>query len=113
MGHENISDIIINGVRTKSLVDTGSQISTISEGYLKHLNPVPKIRNLDELDVKCADGQSLQYKGYVAVDVQSIFSENQEDYPPFPLLLVPTLDYHEKVPVIVGTNIISLLKERN
>ena len=53
--------IIINGVRTKSLVDTGSQISKISEGYLKHLNPVPEIRNLDELelDVKCADGQSL------------------------------------------------------
>ena len=69
MGHENISEIIINGVRTKSLVDTGSQISTISEGYLKHLNPVPEIRTLDELelDVKCADGQSLQYKGYVAL----------------------------------------------
>ena len=87
MGHENISEIIINGVRTKSLVDTGSQISTISEGYLKHRNPVPEIRTLDELelDVKCADGQSLQYKGYVAVDVQSTFSESQEDYPPFPL----------------------------
>ena len=115
MGHENISEIIINGVRTKSLVDTGSQISTISEGYLKHLNPVPEIRTLDELelDVKCADGQSLQYKGYVAVDVQSTFSENQDDYPPFPLLVVPTIDYHEKVPVIVGTNIISRLKERN
>ena len=82
MGHENISEIIINGVRTKSLVDTGSQISTISEGYLKHLNPVPEIRTLDELelDVKCADGQSLQYKGYVAVDVQSTSSENQEDF---------------------------------
>ena len=65
VGHENISEILINGVRTKSLVDTGSQISTISEGYLKHLNPVPEIRTLDELelDVKCADGQSLQYKG--------------------------------------------------
>ena len=115
MGHENISEIIINGVRTKSLVDTGSKISTISEGYLKHLNPVPEVRTLDELelDVKCADGQSLQYKGYDANDVQSKFSENQEVYPPFPLLVVPTIDYHEKVPVIVGTNIISCLKEHN
>ena len=69
MGHENKSQIIINGIRTKSLEDTGSQISTISKGYLKHLNPVPEIKNLDklELDVKYADGQSLQYKVYVAV----------------------------------------------
>ena len=35
VGHDNISEIIINGVRTKSLIDTGSQINTISEGYLK------------------------------------------------------------------------------
>ena len=85
----------------------------MKDTFKKHLNPVPEIRNLDKLDVKCADGQSLQYKGYVAVDVQSIFSENQEDYPPFPLLVVPKIDYHEKVPVIVGTNIISFLRERN
>ena len=102
MGHENISQIIINEIKTKSLADTGSQISTISKGYFKHLNPVNEIRNLDELDVKCADGQSLKYKGYVDVDVQSTFSENQKDYPSFPLSIVPRIDYHEKVPVLLA-----------
>ena len=115
VGKGNVGDILIDGVTAKALIDTGSQISTISEAFLKHLKPEPKIRDLDELDleVKCADGSPLQYIGYVAVHVSSLFVEESQDEDHFyPLLVVPATEYNKSVPIIAGTNIIARLKQR-
>ena len=112
VGKDNVGEILIDGVKTNALVDTGSQISTISEGFLKHLKPEPEIRDLDELDleVKCADGRPLQYIGYVAVQVSSPFIEECQDEDAYPLLIVPDTEYNKSVPIIAGTNIIRRLK---
>ena len=113
VGKDNVGDIlidgvtIIDGVTAKALIDTGSQISTISEAFWK-----TKIRDLDELDleVKCADGSPLLYIGYVAVHVSSLFVEDSQDEDHFyPLLVVPAT---ESVPIIAGTNVIARLKQR-
>ena len=115
VGKDNVGDILIDGVTANALIDTGSQISTISEAFLKHLKPEPKIRDLDELDleVKCADGRPLQYIGYVAVHVSSLFVEESQDEDHFyPLLVVPATEYNKSVPIIAGTNIIARLKQR-
>ena len=115
VGKDNVGDILIDGVTANALIDTGSQISTISEAFLKHLKPEPKIRDLDELDleVKCADGSPLQYIGYVAVHVSSMFVEESQDEDHFyPLLVVPATEYNKSVPIIAGTNIIARLKQR-
>ena len=112
IGKDNVGEILIDGVKTNALVDTGSQISTISMAFLKHLKPEPEIRDLDELDleVKCADGRPLQYIGYVAVHVSSPFIEQCQDEDAYPLLVVPDTEYNKSVPIIAGTNIIRRLK---
>ncbi|MCG8034916.1 MAG: hypothetical protein JAZ03_22460, partial [Candidatus Thiodiazotropha taylori] len=115
VGNENVGEIIIEGVKTKALIDTGSQISTVSAEFLKQLTPQPEIRDLEELEleVKLADGSPLLYKGYVAVNITSPFNEETSNtFPPFPLLVVPATEFNRNVPIIVGTNMISRFKKR-
>ena len=65
-----------------------------------------------ELEVKCADGRPLLYKGYVAVNISSPFiEESQEEELPYPLLVVPATEYN-RTAFNPGTNIISRLKQR-
>ena len=70
IGKGNESLININNVEIKALLDSGSQISTITEECLKQLHPQPEIRSLDdfELDIRSAGGHSVPYKGYTIVE---------------------------------------------
>lgn len=93
----------------KGLIDTGSMISTICEDVLDLITPKPQIHALEELNVKCADGRSLPYLGYVEVTVELPFLEGRAIH--VPLLVVTMTDYNKLVPVIVGTNIIRRCKQ--
>ena len=106
VGKENESDIIIEGVRTKGLIDTGSMVSTVAIDFLETLNPKPTIHTVEELGlhVNTAGGQSLPYSGYVEVEVTVPFLETEHML--VPMLVVPMTDYNVEVPVIVGTNVI-------
>ena len=86
-------------------------ISTISESHIGKIIPTPTLHSLDEidLDIKCADGSSLPYLGYIEVSVR--LSDEGEGSLCVPLLVVPSTDYNKTVPIIVGTNIIRQLKE--
>ena len=115
VGSDNVGSILIEGVITETLIDTGSQISTVREAFLENISPEPEIRDMDELEleVKCADGRPLLYKGYVTVNISRPFiAESQEEELPYPLLVVPATEYNRTVPLIAGTNIISRLKQR-
>ena len=49
----------------------------------------------------------------MAVNINSPFIEkSQEEELPYPLLVAPATEYNRSVPIIAGTNIISLLKQR-
>ena len=56
--------------------DTGSQINTISVDTVNRLNPKPKIRPCEELEIRCADGNTLPYFSYVAVLVDLPFMKS-------------------------------------
>lgn len=81
-------------------------VSTITEEFLQQLDPQPTISSLEdfELDVRGAGGHSLPYKGYVMVDVTVPFIK--DELLKVPMLVTPLTEYNQKVPVIVGTNII-------
>lgn len=61
VGKDNESDIIIEGVRMKGLIDTGSMVSTVAIDFLETLDPNPTIHTVEELGlhVYTAGGQSL------------------------------------------------------
>ena len=110
VGKENESEIVIEGVKSKALIDTGSMVSTVAEDFLNALDPVPIVHNIEELGLKvnAANGQTLPYSGYVEVEVTVSYLQNSALT--VPLLVVPMTDYNREVPVIVGTNIIRLYK---
>ena len=105
---ENQSIIQVNSTKCKALIDSGSIITTVSDHVLKLMKPVPVVKDLDEFELSAsvAGGSKLPYIGYAEVEVQIPFLQGESFY--VPMLVEPMSDYTEKVPVIVGTNILRL-----
>ncbi len=71
VGSTNEDVVLIEGVRARALVDSGSMVSTISVDFHNQLSPCPEIHQLQELDlqVEGANGQEVPYLGYIDVKV--------------------------------------------
>ena len=110
VGKENHDIVLINNVETTALIDSGSQISTITEEFLESFNPKPRIFNLKNLnlDVKVAGGYSLPYKGLISVQTSVPFIK--DEYIDTLMLVVPQTEHNRTVPVISGTNVLNRLK---
>ena len=58
-------------------VDTGSQITSVSESFYKSINPVPELGDIKDFDidlsVQGAAGNYLPYKGYIETEFQYHF----------------------------------------
>ena len=106
IGSSNESEIVVEGLRTTGLVDTGSMITTISQEFYEMLDPKPELRSLEDfdLDIRVASGEKLPYSGYVEIDItvpcltDKVFT--------IPSLVVGATSYNKKVPIVVGTNVI-------
>ena len=96
----------IEGVRTKCLVNTGSSISTITEDFLKTLDPQPVVHDISELglQVNVANGETFNFLGCIEASVCVPFLKDTTV--PELFLVVPMTEYNHQVPIIVGTNII-------
>lgn len=101
-------------MKCDAILDTGSQVTTISETfhskYMSNL-PVQSIHNL--LEVEGAGGQAVPYLGYV--EVHLTFPENvtgTEEQMSVLALIVPENQFNSKVPVLIGTNVLLELYQR-
>ncbi|XP_061192183.1 uncharacterized protein LOC133200390 [Saccostrea echinata] len=106
MGEQSLIHININGVETTALLDTGATVCTINtdfyETYLRDLQILP----LDDiLKIRCADGGVMPYLGYVKVNIKTTDIDATTDHECL-MLVVPTTEYSQKVPAIIGTNFI-------
>ena len=110
VGDATETPVYINGIKTHGLLDTGSTVSTMSEYfYKKHLHQT-EIQPLDHfLDIECADGRQLPYLGYVSADLDVDGIPTQSTTVVF--LVVPTSQYHSSVPILLGTNVLSVLMD--
>lgn len=61
------------------------------------------------LHVECADGQSLPYLGYIQCSLKAKGIDNNQVCVDGLFLIVPNTSYNKGVPVLIGTNIISVL----
>ena len=109
IGKRNESILIANGVETTGLIDTGSEISTVSEEFWTSLDPKPEIHVVEELEIKCADGSTLPYRGVVEITLG--IPALKGDLVSALFLVVPMTDYNKTVPFIVGTNVIREYKK--
>ena len=100
IGPQNIAPIKIDGEETMVLLDGGAQISSISKKWVEQAGlPIFELENL--VDILQAGGSSLDYEGYTKVTITSkkIPSLNYT----FPVLIVPYTEYHNYVPLTLGT----------
>ena len=102
MGKELLTDIIVNGLPTAAYIDTGSQISTISQTLTTSLQL--DVHPLDELLwVKGANGHGIEYSGVAHVELSSPqWNSNLR----VPLIVMPNNEINERVPVLLGTNVL-------
>lgn len=107
VGHSNEVNIVVEGRSCNALIDTGSMVSTISESMVKSLGfDLKYLEGL--LRVEVAGGQLLHYLGFVEARVDLLELGHQVDAL---FLVVPNTVYHETVPVLIGTNLLSFCLE--
>ena len=113
LGHANEATVTLENTKCTALLDSGSQVSTISQAfYEQHLRHRVPLHSLDEvLKIECADGQLLPYLGYVEAKV-NFPGVNVGDLVAV-LLVCPLTEYSRQVPVlVVGANILRLVMDR-
>lgn len=100
----------IQGIPTQSLIDTGSAVSTVSRKFYEtHLSDIP-LQSVDKLlTLECADGTVLPYHGFIVCELQIDGISDKPETCTCLFLVVNQTNYHETVPVLIGTNILSTL----
>ena len=106
IGKANETTISFCGKRTKALIDSGSQVTTVSEAFLKTLPVEPELESLEDLNLTVTgpDGSSIPYLGLIVAHVEVDFIKGKEIV--VPALVMPDTDYNADVPVLLGTNVI-------
>ena len=104
MGRANETDVEIDGVISKALIDSGAMISMMSKDYcyecgyelqpLEHLVPIEGSR-----------GASAPYLGYAGVRMH-IPGINSFDRDVLMLISSTTTQYYQRVPIQVGCHVI-------
>lgn len=109
-GRGNEAEAIVENAPCMSLIDTGSQICTLSHSFYKKHLPHIELKSLDPLlQVTAAGGQRLPYIGIVEVSIRFGRHINGTDHEyHVPVLVVPDTQYNEQVPLLIGTNVIEL-----
>ena len=108
VGPRCVSTVYVGDVRCESILDTGSQVRTISETFhSRHLAslPIKPISHL--LEVEGAGGQPVPYQGYVEVLLTFPSSvTGMEEQLTALALIVPECQFNSRIPVLVGTNVL-------
>ncbi len=114
VGRKCTADVIVSGVNCNCLLDTGSQVTTVSASfYHSNLSEHP-IQPIDGLDVEGASGQNVPYLGYVPLILKfpKSFVETEPEVSTL-ALVVPDLRINYDLPVLVGTNALDVLYDEH
>ena len=108
VGRANKVTVTLEGKVVLALLDTGSMVSTMAVSLQSTLGL--EVHKLDRmLTVEGAGGHQLPYLGYVEVDLY--LKEMEEPVQRVIMLVVPDTAYHQRVPVLIGTNVLGNLKQ--
>ena len=109
IGQSCESHLTIQGIRTPVLLDTGATISTVTHSYyLRHFANIPIVPIDSVLNVEVAGGHTLPYYGYIQVTIVPDILDVSTPHICL-MLVVEDTDYGQRIPVIIGTNILSSL----
>ena len=100
IGEPNETSIIVENQKVKGLINSGAQISSISDKFAKLLNlEVKKLEML--LDLEPTGGGQVPYDGYVEVrlEIPNVQAFDLDIL----MLVIPESEYSKSVPVTTGT----------
>lgn len=114
VGSKTAANIKVNGIDCNSLLDTGSQVTTVSQSFYNlHLLNQTMHPVSDILEVEGATGDLVPYAGCVQLNIQFpkefIASEPQVETL---ALVVPDVRSNSDIPVLIGTNTLDTLYEQ-
>ena len=100
IGEANETDIVIENEKVKGLIDSGAQVSSISDTFASKLGL--EIKQLDTLlDLKPTGGGQVPYDGYVELHMQ-VPNIKAFDLDVL-MLVIPESEYSQRVPITIGT----------
>ena len=109
IGEANETDIKLDNTEVKALVDSGSQISTVTEKLAKIMGwKIKSLKNI--LDIEGTGGIRVKYKGYVEALLEIPQVKNFEE--PSLFVVISDSEYGKRVPVQIGTLHIDLVLEK-
>ena len=105
IGPRNIARVEINGVKTRALMDSGSQVNMMTEKFLKNVGLT--LRLLTDLGLKLgvegSAGTNIPYLGYTEANLKLPTANNYNSDQLFLVVEQHTM-FGEQVPIQVGTN---------
>lgn len=111
IGAKYTAHVLIDGKSCNCLLDTGSQVTTVSQSFYKNNLSHLDIHPLDELlEVEAANGQAVPYSGFIEVDVtfpEECFG-SRITVSTF-ALVVPDTRANVQSMLLIGTNTLDLL----
>ena len=105
IGEQPTTTILLGNRMVEVLLDTGSQVSTVTSRWLEENAHWTTIEECGSIRLKAANGLPIPYKGIAVLDIK-IFGEKLQDVP----FLVTTNEDRKDTPGLVGMNILSRCK---
>lgn len=113
VGKANECNAFVDGHLCKALLDTGSQVTSISESFYRRYLSHRAIQSVNKLlKVIGVTGQNVQFLGYIELDIK--FPEEESGVKTSQtvlVLVVPGTEYNKRVPLVVGTNVTNIFAE--
>ena len=107
IGRANEEQIVINGHPVTALLDTGSQVTHISEAFCQ-ANSI-QIHPLDKMvEIEGDWGDIIKYIGYIEATLTLPLGSQTFEIEAL-LLVLPSTDYQQRVPIAVGTTITDMV----
>ena len=104
LGRANETDVEIDGITSKALIDSGAMISMMSREYSdEHGYEIQPLEHL--VPIEGSGGANVPYLGYVEVRM-CIPGISSFDRDVLMLISPSTTHYHQRVPIQVGSHII-------
>ena len=108
--HPNEATVLLGGQKCSALIDTGSMITSISEDfYREKLQATPPLLDIDSsLEIEGAGGHELSFLGVIELEFECPSTSMDELI--VPVLVMPSTTYNQRVPAIIGTNVLKRIK---
>ena len=107
VGTSNEINLEVEGIKTCGLLDTGSQVTTVAQWFVREKLPKFEVESVENfLKLTSASGNNIGFIGVVDLNLKFSFGLTEGIYPT-PVVVVNDTDYNQRVPFIIGTNILN------